>query len=319
MSQEFIKTKLNWDSTYYEKTGKKLAKISKIIQKSCYVCSSRKSFIISNFFGINYRKCKVCNHVFAERRLSEQQLIKFYSENKTYMINPYLQKKLVNLRKEIFGPKIDFIKQFTNGKKWLDVGSGDGIAPYISKRKGFDVKGLELSNVSRIFAKKHLKLNLINKTLADFSHENHDKFNVISFFGVLEHIPDPVRELKLSNKLLKKNGLVAFSVPNYNSVSSYTQVLTQHPDRHLLPYLHIMLFTLNSAKYILKKSGFTPIAVWLWGMDMIEILKYMNSCDKKFSNSILSTILIDNLNSFQLILDQSKLSDEFLIIGKKIK
>lgn len=80
-----------------------------------------------------------------------------------------------------------------------------------------------------------------------------------------------------------------------------------------------MLFTLNSAKYLLKKSGFRPIAVWFWGMDMIEILKYFNSCDKKFANSILKNILVKNLNSFQQILDQSQLSDEFLIIGKKIK
>jgi 2-polyprenyl-3-methyl-5-hydroxy-6-metoxy-1,4-benzoquinol methylase len=319
MSDEFIKTKLNWDGIFYEKTGKKLAKISKIIQKTCYVCSNNNSKIISNFFGINYRRCKVCDHVFAERRLSEQQLTKFYSENKTYMTNPYSQKKLINVRKNIFSPKIDFIKQFTSGKKWLDVGSGDGIAPYVTKKNGFDVKGLELSNVSRLFARKHLKINLINKTLLDFSYENHDKFDIISFFGVLEHIPDPARELKLSNKLLKKNGLVAFSVPHYNSVSSYTQILTQNPDRHLLPYLHIMLFTLNSAKYLLKKSGFRPIAVWFWGMDMIEILKYFNSCDKKFANSILKNILVKNLNSFQQILDQSQLSDEFLIIGKKIK
>ena len=319
MSDEFIKIKLNWDGEYYKKTGKKLAKISKIVQKSCYVCSNKNSKIVSNFFGINYRRCKECDHVFAERRLSEQQLIKFYSENKTYMTTPYSQKNLISLRKSIFSSKIDFINQFTNGKKWLDVGSGDGIAPSIIKKKNFDVTGLELSSVSRLFAKKYLKINLINKTLLDFSHENRDKLDVISFFGVLEHIPNPARELKLSNKLLKKNGIVAFSVPNYNSVSSYTQILTQNPDRHLLPYLHIMLFTLNSAKYLLKKSGFKPIAVWFWGMDMIEILKFMNSHDKNFSNSILKNILIENLNSFQLSLDKSQLSDEFLIIGKKIK
>ena len=34
------------------------------------------------------------------------------------------------------------------------------------------------------------------------------KWDVISFFGVLEHIPDPMKALKICNSILKKDGII---------------------------------------------------------------------------------------------------------------
>ena len=145
-----------------------------------------------------------------------------------------------------------------------------------------------------------------------------EKWNVISFFGVLEHIPDPMNALKTCHSLLEKNGIVAIDVPNYNSISTYVQKLTQNPNRHLIPHSHIMLFTLKSLEYALKKSGFKPVAVWLWGMDVIELLKYIDTLDGNFINSQLGEFLIKKANEIQKIFDQEKLGDDFLMIAKKI-
>lgn len=168
-----------------------------------------------------------------------------------------------------------------------------------------------------MFAKKYRNLDLFNGTLDDFLEQNKTKWDIISFFGVIEHIPDPVQALRQANKLLKKKGLVAIEVPNYECFSTYFQKITKAPDRHLTIPGHIMVFTKKSAEHMLRKNGFEPIAIWYWGMDAIELLKYMKLSDKNFANSELLQALSTKINEIQNIFDRSKMSDEFLIIGKK--
>ena len=269
VTDEFVKNKLNWDRKYWVRTLKKLAKHSKVKQKKCYICSGYKSKKVCNFYGINYLMCSNCSHVYGNKRLSENELTTYYSTDEDYFKKAYTNKKLLALRKNLFIPKIKHVKKYATGKNWLDVGSGDGIAVSAAISEGFNGKGIEISKSARGFARKYLNVELYGQPLETFVLENKKKFDVVSFFGVLEHITKPIEALKISNKLLRKNGIIVMEVPNYDSLSSYVQKLADVTDRHLDPTQHIMMFTLESAKYSLQKTGFRPIVVWCYGMDVI--------------------------------------------------
>lgn len=319
VTHEFVKEKLNWNTKHFVKIGKKYAKLSTLKQKICYVCNGDKRHKVSNFYGVNYVQCKKCNHVYTDRRLSDLGLKKYYSEDKKYFNEAYTKKSILDLRKKIFLPKIKFVNKYTKGKNWLDVGSGDGTAVAVANSSGYRSVGIEISDTGRKFAKKFHKVELYDKPLENFVLENSKKWNVISFFGVLEHVTNPTQMIRLSNSLLEKHGIIALELPNYNSLSTYVQKLSKIPDRHLIPYAHIMLYTVKSAKYILEKNGFKPIAIWFYGMDMIEFLKHVSRQDKYFAESELSNLLIKKLNKMQLSFDEDEMGDQFLIIGKKIK
>ena len=318
ISEDFVKTKLNWNSRKYIEEAKKLAKISEIHLKKCYICGSANSKTVSSFYGIKYQMCLNCSHVYANKRLSEDKLTEYYSENQIYSTNTYANKELIKIREKVFKEKIHFVKKFTKKKNWLDIGSADGASVLAAIKEGFLCKGIEISETSRKFAKKYHNINLYSDSLTSFEKINKKKWDVISFFGVLEHLPDPISALKTSYRLLNDNGLVVIEVPNYQSVSSYVQELSGLADRHLVPYTHIMMFTENSIKYALKKTGFESIAFWYYGMDMIELLKHLSK-EKKFKNSNLDNFLQKNLNKIQLIIDKNKNSDFLYVIGRKIK
>lgn len=318
-SKQFIENKLKWDSKSYIKIAKKFAKYSDLKQKSCYVCGGKKAKKVCSFYGINYLKCLKCSHIFADRRPSQKILTKYYTYDIDYSSNAYANKKLLKLREELFIPKIKFIKKFVKGEKWLDVGSADGASTAVIMKEGYNCTGIEISEHSRRFAKKFRGLDLYPNSLDKFVKENKIKWDAISLFNVIEHITDPMNVLKISNELLKKNGIIVIEVPNYNSVSTYVQILAGVADRHLVPYSHIMMFTINSAKYALRKAGFKPLAMWMWGMDIIELLKWINKKEKKFLNSDLNRILCEKLNNLQRVLDEGELGDLFLMIGRKIK
>jgi 2-polyprenyl-3-methyl-5-hydroxy-6-metoxy-1,4-benzoquinol methylase len=318
ISEDFVKTKLNWNSKKYIEDAKKIAKISDIQQKKCFICGSDRSKTVSSFYGIKYKMCLNCSHVYANKRLSEEKLTEFYSENKIYSTNTYANKQLIKIREKVFKSKIQFVKKFTKKKNWLDIGSADGASVIAAIKEGFSCEGIEISEPSRKFAKKYHNIDLYPDSLFLFEKINKKKWNVISFFGVLEHLPDRFSALKTSYRLLDDNGIVVIEVPNYQSVSSYVQELSGLADRHLVPYTHIMMFTENSMKYALKKTGFESIAFWYYGMDMIELLKHLSK-EKNFKNSKLDNFLQKNLNKIQLIIDENKKSDFLYVIGAKMK
>jgi len=318
MSDEFIRNKLKYDSNKkILKSSQKIAKFVDIKQTKCFVCGSKNSKKDCEIFGINYLICKNCSHAFTEKRLSDEALSKYYLKNSDYSSITYANKKLLKMREDIVIPKINFIKKYSKGKKWLDVGSADGSVVTVCKKKGYDVTGIELSENSRKFAKKYRNLDLYPNSLEEFNKTNSTKFDIISFFGVLEHLPEPMKILKLCHSMLKKNGIIAIDVPNYNSVSAYVQKITKTPSRHLLPHTHIMLFTIKSVELALKKNGFTPLSTWMWGMDTIELLKYISELDENFLNSQLGLTLISKINEIQKIFDQEKLGDDFIMIARK--
>jgi len=319
MSLEFINKKLNSDpKNSLADSRKKITKFSDLKQTRCFICGSKRGKKDSNIFGINYLTCRKCSHAYVDKRLSDKAISKYYTEDNNYSSVTYANKKSMKIREEIVKPKIKFFKKFVNGKNWLDIGAADGSSISICKKEGFSTEGTELSETSRKFAKKYRNIDLYPKSLEDFNNEFSRKWNVISFFGVLEHIPEPMKILKLCNKMMKKNGIIAIDVPNYNSISTYVQKLAKNPNRHLIPSSHIMLFTIKSLEFALKKNGFKPIAVWMWGMDMIEFLKYINNLDKDFLTSKLGKFLISKTNEFQKIFDQEKLGDDFLMVAKKL-
>lgn len=316
VSYNFIKSKLDcWDSRKFLLISKKYAKKAKIHQRRCFLCKNSSYVKVGNFFGIEYRKCKKCNHVYVNKRLSNKELKEYYSKVDISSTAGYTDEKSIKDRNELFLPKIEFVKKYAHGKKWLDVGAGDGAAVSIINSLGFNGTGLEGNIQSLDFAKKYRRINLLPKTLDEVDLK--EKQDVISFFGVLEHLTDPINALEISNELLKKHGIVVIEVPNFDSLSTRVQNYTKIADRHLEPISHIMLFTENSLKFALRKTGFSPIASWYYGMDVIELLKYLNKIEPTFIDSELCTLLCKNTSKIQNIFDKDKKSDFLLMIGRK--
>lgn len=62
--------------------------------------------------------------------------------------------------------------------------------------------------------------------------EIHERFDIISFFEVLEHLDNPVRFIEHIRGLLKPGGHIIPSVPNRNSFLD-TLAESDYPPNHL--------------------------------------------------------------------------------------
>jgi len=288
----------------------------------CYICKGRDTKPVLKIYSAEYVQCLDCSHVFLKARLSDEATQTFYREDSGYA-STYVNRENCEYRKEhVMRPKIEFVQKYMSNEpgkaRWLDVGSGSGESVSVLQDFGMDAVGLELSQVSRQFAKDQYGISLVPKTLQVYEEEAPEKFNVISFFGVLEHVTDPITVLQTSHRLLKPKGLVVAEVPNFDSFSTRVQsAFPKNVIRHAEPVGHMMLFTTPSLERAFGLTGFQAEALWYFGMDIHELIFNLCIQDETLNDKSIKHQLYDNLNYLQSIIDRSKLSDAILMVGIK--
>ena len=107
--------------------------------------------------------------------------------------------------------KFAFIKEYKTSGLLLDIGAGTGDFIEEAKNQGFSGIGIEPSEKARkiAFAKNvDLKENLSQAT---------GKYDVITMWHVLEHVPDYNEQIKWLDVNLKEDGLLCIAVPNFKS------------------------------------------------------------------------------------------------------
>jgi 2-polyprenyl-3-methyl-5-hydroxy-6-metoxy-1,4-benzoquinol methylase len=137
-------------------------------------------------------------------------------------------------------------------KKILDFGCGWGnFLKRIIKAKS--LTGIELRKECIDYIQKNIKKIYILNNLNSLN----EKYDIITMFHVLEHIPYQIETLKKLKNKLSKNGKIIIEVPCANdfllSIKEFKQFTFWSE--------HLILHTENSLKTILKASGFKKIKI----------------------------------------------------------
>lgn len=106
--------------------------------------------------------------------------------------------------------RLDFLKKAgVQGGQLLDVGAGGGEFVYLAKSKGFDAQGLEPNQGYSEYARQAYGCQLQTGHLNQLT----GKFDVVTLFHVLEHLPDPVQAFAKLHSLLSDDGHLLVEVP----------------------------------------------------------------------------------------------------------
>ncbi len=143
-------------------------------------------------------------------------LAKYY-ESKEYISHSDSKGNLFNriyqlVKSHMLSKKAGWIREFISQGDILDFGAGTG--EFLNKMKSYywNVEGVEPNKTARELAiLKGLNLK------ADLDQIQKSKYDVISLWHVLEHLPDLENKLSQFHKLLNDNGVLIIAVPNYNS------------------------------------------------------------------------------------------------------
>lgn len=106
----------------------------------------------------------------------------------------------------------EYAEKMADNKTVLDYGCGSGYGTEMLSKNASKIIGVDISKDAVDFAKKNYSSsNLSFKTISELTDE---KFDVITSFQVIEHVPNNSAYIKKLKKHLKPGGLLLISTPD---------------------------------------------------------------------------------------------------------
>jgi SAM-dependent methyltransferase len=161
------------------------------------------------------------------------------------------------------------IKRFKTRGRLLDVGCGTGEFLDVARESGFAAFGIEPSETAgRVARQRHA---VFHGELGDVNLEA-GAYDIVTFWSVLEHIPDPVPFLKTIRRALKTDGILALRIPSSSGLLpslaywlyrgsggaiDYPLKVIYQLDWH---YQHVFFYDRQNATRLLGQCGFEVVA-----------------------------------------------------------
>jgi SAM-dependent methyltransferase len=211
----------------------------------CPSCGSNNQNKLENYNEYELYKCNKCKLIFCYP--CKNPGVNFYEKfyENIGICNP--DRFSINSSEKLF------FKRNKPGRL-IDMGCGMGIFLYVAKNRHFDTYGIDFDQKSINICKNHFKLeNVYQYSVDDKNIKQLGSFDYVSLIDVLEHVDDPNKLISGSRNLLKDNGLLIVSVPNYNRKPDFIFKEGDNPPHHLTKWIS------ESLKFILEKNNFEVI------------------------------------------------------------
>jgi 2-polyprenyl-3-methyl-5-hydroxy-6-metoxy-1,4-benzoquinol methylase len=197
------------------------------MKNQCQVCKSFNVMPLDykNRF-LNHFICKNCGLVYIWPIPTKEVLESYYKEDASYKeqgLDLDFSGKISKMDFVGVMGDVDYILRNSglqknnethnkDRKKVLEIGSSTGRLLNAFKVKGFDVMGIEPSELAFKYSKLHYSLPVINDVLENVKIK--EKFDLILAIHMLEHVNDPFKLLSKIRGLLKEKGVLYIKVSN---------------------------------------------------------------------------------------------------------
>ncbi|WP_437371649.1 class I SAM-dependent methyltransferase [Maribacter litoralis] len=225
-------------------------------------------------------------------------ITKYYDSNNyishTDESKSLLEKVYQRVKKITLSQKVKLINNYSQEQKTiLDIGCGTGEFLYTAKTDNWNTIGVELSTEAREIA---IKKNLtIYKSLESLTNQ---KFNIITLWHVLEHLPNLDKQINLIENLLEEHGTLIIAVPNYKSHDA--QYYRQYWAAYDTPR-HLWHFSKTSITKIFKEHNLSVKKILPMYFDSYYVSLLSEKYKKGYSNYFMAFYrgLVSNIKAKQ--------------------
>ena len=139
----------------------------------------------------------------------------------------------------------------------LDVGCGNGEFLAIARGAGYEVEGIDVSTSAQTLCRERGISVRVGDLRSAASFAADERFDVITFWDVVEHLPDPRSFLDRSRELLGPDGHVLIKTPRTSPTSVRIAAAMPRLGRPLLQApSHLQYFQRSGLARLLRDAGF---------------------------------------------------------------
>lgn len=199
-------------------------------------------------------RCRFCDLVYTNPRLKQELILYSYAcaVDPTFVRQNSMRIRTFSRQTKKLVARLGIVP--SRDKFVLDVGCAGGAFPKAAQDLGFTVVGVEPSVWMARFGRAKYGLDIRDGTL--FDHDLPDgNFDIITFWDVLEHLPQPALVLDKALTLLKENGVLILTYPDYGSLMAH-YLGSKWP---FLLSVHLIYYTSVTIQKQLDRCGFEMI------------------------------------------------------------
>jgi 2-polyprenyl-3-methyl-5-hydroxy-6-metoxy-1,4-benzoquinol methylase len=263
-------------------------------------------------------RCSGCGLTFVSPRISSEQVTDLYSESywrspaaKDYGYTDYRKDAPHWLR--TYRRRAEVLPRLSPGSRVLDVGCAAGFFLEVMRERGFDTWGVEVSAPIAEEAQRRLGRERIHVGTLDNAPYQEGEFDLVTFWDVVEHLPDPVEVLRQARPLLKPGGLLLIETQN---VESRFARLMGRRWQHFKQAEHLWHFSPSTATALFHASGYSVERLTARRAGKYVSLDFIVERAGRVHPAL--TRLLSPLARFGGIAPYVNLFDEIIVLGRPV-
>lgn len=244
-----------------------------MLNTHCILCGAHEIESKRGYETHNLGECKKCGFVFMLEIPSSEELTRHYSQYN------YTERPTSKATLKTFNERLELFEKFRLNNLLLDTGCGRGEFLQAALEKNWQVSGTEFSpEAIKTCTRKGIKMFLGD--LTEYK-ENEGGFDVIYSSEVIEHVKNPMEQLKAIQRLLRPGGCCYITTPNFNCYLRY-----KHQEKYcIIEYPeHLGFFTRETLGWALRQSGFTKMKLFTTGISISRSDHSLGKTEKKDIN-----------------------------------
>lgn len=224
-----------------------LGESSRIPDVDAYTCTN------SNFNQFRrIMKCTRCGLIYASPRPGEEELLSSYKAvvDQTYVA-------------ELDGRVLTFQRSFNELSellsprgRLLDIGCHIGMFLKVAQGNGWECYGLEPSRWATQYGREQLGVNIKLGTLGNGAFER-ESFDAVTMWDVIEHLTDPLNQLREIWRILKPEGLLCLTTLDIGS--PFARLMGRR--WWWLMEMHLYYFARRTITAMLGEAGFETVCI----------------------------------------------------------
>lgn len=247
----------------------------------CLLCGSEETRLLFQGEGYAMGRCRECGLVRQNPRFTPRAMVEEYYDGAVQdggfdwgrkpdpTLEAWQPKPLLAYERSVADVDRHRVRAGPKGV-WVDVGASTGSLLVAARNDGWGVLAIEPGAGQAEICRRQHGFEVVHGILSDADLPT-GHAEVISYRQVLEHIHDPIAELKQAHRVLAPDGLLLIEVPHYGGQRYRwgrfrTALHLSKPYWHSLNVPeHLYYFTPETLMSVLEKAGFESVFFRTYG------------------------------------------------------
>jgi 2-polyprenyl-3-methyl-5-hydroxy-6-metoxy-1,4-benzoquinol methylase len=239
--------------------------------KTCRACRSPNTRLLFEIRENSVRKCLECTHVYLNAfhdLHSVRARYSNYGQNGQSQYFAGIDDNVVGKLDSYLKRCKQFLRCPGSNLNLLDIGCGNGALLERAKHLGFLCVGIEICSALARQVRTLLDCQVYEQFLRDLAISD-SRFDVVTMYDLLEHLEDPISDVKEVFRILKPGGVFFVLTPNDKAflrriskmLYRFSFHLFDEPMRRLYYPDHLSYFTAQSLSHLLCGAGFELVSL----------------------------------------------------------